>query len=269
MLSAAFRKAVDMNIRATFQYRVSFYLSMIIFPLLLIVNIMLFKGIYDYTGAETIKGYTLTQMIWYFGSVPFVWVFIWTMTAYRVSNRIIRGDLTIDFLRPMSLFHFEFAHHLGQRLTAMGLEFVPPLLIYSAIYYPDFMTAASLGKFCITAAFACILMFLMSFLIGMAAFGLKNIRALEDLKGVLLGVFGGALIPIDFLPDTVRNIADALPFKYIFYEPLQFFLNNPAKAGWEPLMKTVMMQLLWIFVLYILIRALWSIAAKRFCAVGG
>lgn len=269
MLSAAFRKAVDMNVRATFQYRVSFLLSMIIFPLMLVVNVMLFQGIYDYTGAETIKGYTLSQMIWYFASVPFVWVFIWTMTAYRVSNRIIRGDLTMDFLRPMSLFHFEFAHHIGQRLTALGLEFVPPLLIYSAIYYPDFMTFASLGKFCITAALASVLMFFLSFLIGMAAFGLKNIRALEDLKSVLMGVFGGALIPIDFLPEAVRKAADVLPFKYVFYEPLQFFLNNPAKAGWDPLMKTVLMQLFWIVVLYVVIRLLWSVASKRFCAVGG
>lgn len=269
MLSSAFRRAIGMQIRANFQYRFAFALSMIIFPFFLIVNVMLFESIYAYSGAEAIRGYSLTQMIWYFGALPFVWVFIYNNTANRLSQRILRGDLTTDFLRPMSIFNVELAATVGQRIVAMIIEFFPTLLIFMAIYYPSFLTVASFLKFVIVASFSMALMFLIGFLIGMAAFSIKTIRALDDLKSVALGLLGGGLIPLEFMPDSVRKVVDALPFKYVFYEPLQFFLNNPDKAGWKPLLATIGMQLLWICALFVIVRSIWSIAASRFCAAGG
>lgn len=260
---------VGMQARVNFQYRTGFALSMIIFPFVLIVNVMLFESIYAYSGADQIKGYSLTQMIWYFAALPFVWVFIYNNTPYRLSQRILRGELTTDFLKPMSIFHIELAFSVGQRFVAMVIEFFPTLFIYMAIYFPDFLTVASFCKFVLIALFSFALMFLLGFLIGMAAFGVKSVRALDDLKGGALGLLGGGLIPLDFMPDNVRKVVDVLPFKYVFYEPLQFFLNNPAKAGWKPLVETIGMQLLWIGVLYAIVRTIWSVAARRFCAAGG
>lgn len=258
-----------MNVRVFFQYRASFALSLISFPVVLIVNAMLFERIYAHTGTDVIRGYTLSQMIWYYASVPFIYVFIYTFTAMRLSQRILSGELTIDFLRPLHIYLFEFAHAAASRVIGVAVEFLPTLFVYSLIYFPDFLTFASFMKFVATAVLAFVLMFQLNFLVGLTAFVLKDNRAVDDVKNVTLGLLGGAAVPMDFMPETVRRVADFLPFRYVFYEPLQFFLNKPETAGVMPLLHTVAAQIGWIVLLFAVGRIVWAYFARRFCAAGG
>ena len=221
----AFIKAVELNVRVFFQYRASFAMSLAIFPIVLIVNVMLFESIYAHTGADELKGYTLSQMIWYFAAVPFVYVFIYTFTSMRLSQRILSGELTMDFLRPLHIYYFEFANAAASRIIGVAVEFLPTLFIYSLIYFPDFLTITSFCKFLIVAILAFVLMYQLNFIVGLTAFVLKENRAVDDIKNITLGLLGGAAVPLDFMPEAVQRVVHYMPFKYIFYESLQFFLN--------------------------------------------
>ncbi|MDB5055407.1 MAG: Protein of unknown function superfamily [Bacilli bacterium] len=264
-----FYTAITMHFRVFFHYRKAFLISMVIHPITLMINIVLFKALYAYNGSNSLQGYPLSEMVWYFAGSVFVSIFTWNFTESRLSERILDGSLSGDLIRPMSIFRVELAHAMGLRALGVLIEFIPDIIIFSIIFFPQFMTIASLLKFVFTAILAFFLYFLMAFLIGMTAFVTKNNRSLTQIKVLLIGMLGGAYIPLEFMPNWLNRLVDILPFKYVFYFPIQMLLNREKVQGLDGFLRIVGIQLLWIFAFYLLCKLLWKVMIKKYCAVGG
>ena len=87
------------------------------------------------------------------------------------------------------------------------------------------------------------------------------------MKEALITLLGGVYFPLEFLPDRLNAFLDLLPFKYVFYWPIQFFLNNNVN---EMLMlRIIVKQLIWSLILYVLSKFITRIMIKKYCAVGG
>ena len=74
---------------------------------------------------------------------------------------------------------------------------------------------------------------------------------------------------MEFYPDWLNRILDFLPFKYIIYWPIQFFLNKETIRPPEMMLRIVLLELLWIVVLYIIYKIMWKTVTKKFCSAGG
>lgn len=264
----AFIKAVSINVKFFFYYRTGFLLSIFIHPFILVIYIKLFESIYSHSQTDMIKGYGLDQMIWYFACVNFIWIFIWNFTDTRVSEKVLSGDLTVDLVRPMTIFNLELAHATGLRIVGVLLEFSIDMIIFSIIYPPKFLTAVAFIQFFILAIGAFFLMFLLNFLVGLNAFYLKRIRSLSSIKFIIFGALGGAFIPLEFFPDDFNRFIDLLPFKYIFFEPIQFFLSKETTDS-SSFFNALFFQLLWIIVLFTIYKLTWRRIVQRYCATGG
>jgi ABC-2 type transport system permease protein len=264
-----FATAVSMNLRVFFHYRNSFLISIIIHPIILLADVLLFQTIYAHNGLVTLQGYHLTEMVWYFAGLAFIYIFIWNFTDNRLSDRILNGDLSIDLMRPMSVFKVELANAVGLRISGVLFEFLPDLIVFSLIYYPHFMTVASLLKFIALGIFAFLLYFLLAFLIGMTAFVTKNNKSLSRIKVLVISLLGGGNVPLEFYPAWLNKIINVLPFKYIFYVPIQMLLNRETVQGMYYFMRMICIQLAWILLLYVLCNLIWRIMIRKYCAVGG
>jgi ABC-2 type transport system permease protein len=264
-----FLKAVSTNIKRTFQYRRSFLISVAIHPFILLVNIFLFKSIFAHNGTDTIKGFSLTEMIWYTAGITFVWIFIWNFAERRISEYVLTGDLSIHLLKPINIFWFELSSAVALRIVGVALEFIPDLIVYSLIYPPKFLTVLSLLKFIAVCILSFCLFFLINYLIGMTAFIFKSNTGLNEFVYISMNLLGGGLIPLDFYPSWLQRITDFLPFKYIFYYPIQVFLNKDSVSSMQEWGNIVLHQLGWIAAGYVLCFGLWKLAVKKFCAVGG
>ena len=86
---------------------------------------------------------------------------------------------------------------------------------------------------------------------------------------MLFAVFGGSYIPLNFLPESIKNISCYLPFQYIIYWPIQFFLNTEETSEVKVFLYVIINQILWILVLYIIYRILWKKAIKKYVSFGG
>lgn len=266
---AAFLEIIRMHFKVFIQYKWVYALTLIIHPIILLINMALFSSIYAYNHTQFIKGYSLDQMIWYFTAVSFIAVFVWNYTDQRISNRILTGELTIDLLRPVTLFRFELGNAVALRICGVLFEFVPGIILYSLLYFPRFLTAAAFIKFFILAVTAFVIYYLFSFLLGLSAFIIKSNTAIIDIRVAIMSIIGGSIIPLEFYPGWLNTILDFLPFKYIFYWPVQFFLNKESVQGTGPLVRVFLIQWLWIGILYFVCQFLWKKAVKKFCAVGG
>jgi ABC-2 type transport system permease protein len=264
-----FIKVIEIHLKIFFQSKWGFFIYFAMRPIAILINIALFTSIYSYNGTDSIKSYSLNQMVWYFIANGFVWVFITNFADFRISRKIITGDLTMDLLRPISLFRFEFANAIALRAVGICMEFFPGMLIYSLIYQPKFLTLLSLLKFILLMIFAFILYYFINFLIGLLAFALNNNSSIIAIKVILFSIAGGAFIPLDFFPGWINRLFDLLPFKYIMYWPIQVFLNKESAAGVDKFLFILAGQLIWMGILYILCKISWNGTVKKFCVAGG
>lgn len=264
-----FIEAVRLNMKVFFRYKWVYMMTIIIQPVLMLVNVGLFSSIYSHNGTQTVKGYSLEQMIWYYTAAGFVFVFIWNQTQLRISHRIISGDLTVDLLRPIPLFNFEMADALAGRIVGVLFEFIPAVFFYSLIFFPSFITPLSVLRFSISITFSFMLYYIMSFLIGLVTFVIKNNNTVGAIKDLVITALGGVFIPLEFFPDSLNRVIDWLPFKYTFYWPIQFFLNRGEASDFKIFIRVILIQAVWCLFLYILCRLFWKAAVKKFCAAGG
>jgi ABC-2 type transport system permease protein len=89
---------------------------------------------------------------------------------------------------------------------------------------------------------------------------------LNKFKRAIVGFFAGSLLPLDFFPLWLRQIAAALPFQGIYYIPLTLVTGlRDYKAVWSQ----VLLQMFWVVILSVLSYLLWSQAIKRVTIQGG
>ncbi len=264
-----FSEVIKLNFKISFQYRWTFAMTLFVQPILLFINIALFKSIYAYNDTASIKGYGFEQMVWYYTAYYVVLSFVWNSITSDISESILSGELAISLLKPISFFRFLLGGAIASRMVALLVDFLPGMIIYSLILFPSFITLKSLASFIVIAVLAFFLNYMFSFLLGMSAMIIKNNSSISAIKDVFIAIVGGGLIPLEFMPGWLNSIFDFLPFKYIIYWPIQFFLNRVEGDTVNALLKIGMIQIIWIIVFYIAIRVLWKRLMRRFCAAGG
>ena len=265
---AVFLKLVEMDLKVCLQYKLGFFITVFVQPFEILVIHLLFKGLYAYNQTQLVQGYSLNEMIWYFIVVRFVFIFIWNWTCVDMSDKIISGKLTLDLVRPVSVMKLELANALGDRIMGVLLEFIPSMLLLSLLYPPKFLIAYSMLRFFIVIIGSFLLYFMISFFISLFAYPIKNSTTIIIVQNFIIPAIGGINFPLEFLPSGVNRVLDFLPFKYIFYWPIQFFLNRPATREPFFVFRIFLIQMLFTLVFYLLSKLFYNHIAKEYCATG-
>jgi ABC-2 type transport system permease protein len=262
-----FPTMVKMGIKRLFRYPWGLLMSVVIDPIILVLNIILYHALFAYSGTATIAGYQLEQMIWYFAATSFIWYWTWNFTDRSMGQRVLSGDLTIDLIRPLSVFSLELSRAVSLRVSGVLFEFLPILAIYSIFVPHPFMTWVTLLQFVLSAALAFLLFFTINFLIGMSATVLQNNTSAAAIKFILVAGLGGSFVPLEFFPPQMTEVLKVLPFSSLFYWPIQFFLG---KGGdWASFGLHSMVAAGWIACFWVLDALLWRASIRRYAGAGG
>ncbi len=260
---------VRLFLKLMFQYRWGFLVSLLIDPIILLLNIALFTTIFSYNKTQTILNYSLPQMIWYFAAASFVWYFIWNFTDRNISAGILSGELAMDLVKPVSILRRELSFAIANRVSGVIFEFIPSVILYSLVYYPKFMTPYSMLRFFSIIVLSFFMFFLINFLIGLSAFIIQSNFALQAFKFIIISLTAGAIIPIEFFPGWLQKVTMLLPFQYLFYWPIQFFLNRDFTQDIFFFLKILAGQAGWILLLYLSCKFFWNLSIKKFCSAEG
>jgi ABC-2 type transport system permease protein len=112
--------------------------------------------------------------------------------------------------------------------------------------------------------FGAIIFALIQATIGILAFWVTEIWPFAEMMDVTLHLFGGMLAPIALLPQAVQRVTVWLPFRYIFFEPINIILGNQS----DP-MSVIYKQGIFIVVLYLLHVVVWKAGIRRYEGIGG
>jgi len=256
-----------MGLKRIFRYPWGLLMSLVIDPIVLVLNIFLYRSIYAHSGRELIAGYARDQMIWYFAATSFIWYWIWNFTDRSMSQRVLSGDLSVDLIRPLSVFSLELSRAVSLRVSGVIFEFIPSLIIYSLILNRPFMGPDTIFRFCLSAALAFLLFFAINFLIGLAANWLQNNAALSAFKYIVVGGLGGSFIPLELYPRGMTEVLRVLPFSSLFYWPIKSFLGQG--GTWPEFWARTGLTGLWIALAMGAGALFWRRAVRRFNGAGG
>jgi ABC-2 type transport system permease protein len=184
---------------------------------------------------------------------------------YNIGNRISSGKLSNIMIVPSSAIMrcvvSDSGWHVFSNLINIILLTCVAIVGREYIFIPNNFSLI-IFTFLITIV-GFVAQIYINLIFGMLAFWMTDAWGIFDLQGNITNILSGKLIPLSVLPFT--GIVSALPFAYFYFLPIQVFMQ---KYDATQIVQIFFVGLLWIFVLHILIRFVWSSGLKKYEAVG-
>jgi ABC-2 type transport system permease protein len=265
----ALPQLVKHYLKVRLEYRASFLFSLGLHPLVMLLTLLMFKGIYSHHNVESLLGYSLGQMVWYFGASHFFYYLVWNMVDKNISDRVLYGRMDEQLVRPYSMLTWEFAQLLSQKLPSLAFEFLPVFGIYTLIWFPDFLSLRGLMQYLLLTGLGAVQFFLMSFCLGTLALRFGNVSSANVLKFVCVNLLAGVSLPIVFFPEALQRLILALPFHYLFHTPVSYLLGTSGASGWGAFLGTALHQSAWILLFFALTQLAYAGSIRHYRSVGG
>ncbi len=224
---------------------------------------MLWRAVFAYQGVDRIAGMTLEDTLWYLLMAELV-VLSKPLLAMEIAESIQSGSIAYDLMRPyhFGLFHLSrFAGHVAFRAS---LNLVAGGIVIWALAEPP-PVWFGVGPALVALGLAWGLEFCFEALIGLAAFWTEDISAFRWIYQKISFILGGLLLPLDFYPSWLAQLAKAFPFASIMYAPGRLFVDPTL----DRMLATWALQLGWLVILGLLFHFLSRRALGRLAINGG
>lgn len=213
-----------------------------------------------------VGGYARGDFIVYFLFMTLGWYIVGGSFSREIGRAIRNGDLNKYLLQPYHLVLKCFFRELAWKAVslAMSLPLFLGVLYLLRGYLSWQMFTGPWWQVALSLLLGSILFALMEAIIGSLAFWVTEIWPFAEMNEMLLNFFGGVLAPISLLPMVVQKMSVYTPFRYIFYEPVAIALG---KEG-EPV-KAILIQVLYIVVVYVVYKLVWKQGLHKYEGNGG
>lgn len=246
-------------------YRTNYYSGILIYSINIGAYYFLWSAIYG--GKEEIQGLTVLQMTTYVAVAWMARAFYFNNIDREIAAEIKDGKVAIEMIRPYNYLGMKTMQALGEGIFRLLFFSVPGMIIVALIFQLSFTASFSTWLFFF---FSLVLSFIVNtqinLLTGIMTFFLFNNAGLIRAKRVVIDLFSGLLLPISFYPEWAQTIMTYLPFQAISYVPSMIFTEG--FVGQE-IYNALFLQAVWVLVLLIPIRLLWSLAKKQLIVQGG
>jgi ABC-2 type transport system permease protein len=263
-----YKKAFTLSVQRSMEYRVSFLISTLsaVFPI--IMQYFLWKQIYGNSPKSVLYGFTYNQMIVYVILSSIVSLLVNTGFEWEIANDIKNGGLNIFIIKPIGYFHYRVSCFLGGKSIQIGIMIllISSILLFVKTVFAVSFEAVNILLFIFLIPFSLIINFLMFFSISTIAFWVSEVWGIFAGFGVFISIFSGALIPIDIFGSKVVSILKYLPFEYITYFPIRVLNGSLSK---DSIVDGVLIQSVWIVILFFVSKILWHAGTKKYVSIGG
>lgn len=233
------------------------------------MELLLFRAFYRAGSAEFPMDFSqLSSYIWLQQS--FLAMFMLWFFDSEIFNSITSGNVAYELARPMDLYSMWFTKNIAARLSRAVLRCVPILLVAALLPEPYGISLphdyVSFIIFVITTVLAFFTVVAFCMLVYISTFYTLSSLGIRIVAASLTEFLSGAIIPLPFLPDGIRQVIDLTPFAAMQNLPFRIYSGNI--AGTE-MVAGIALQVFWLVAL-ILIGKLWmSKALKRVVIQGG
>src|SRR3989344_4973444 len=242
--------AMKLGIKEALAWKFSLMLWIVISIVSIGAYYLLWSAIYGLSGQSLIAGYSFRELMTYFVMSEIVQTLTWNNVIMDLSQKIRRGSLITQLVRPVEFLHFDFWQHIGNRVMQFWIYCAPMVLVGVLLFGLKFTGWANLLLFTITAVLAVVLNFVLSALVGLGAFWMTEYHGIRWVYMGFHSIFSGFVFPLTFFPQFWQKIFSFLPFQYTIFVPIQTYAG---KYGLLSVLGNMLIQLAWIIVLMIAI----------------
>ena len=254
------KKAFQNNI----VYRFDYFVGVINTLVMIFVNISIWKAIYE--EEEVLDGVQFRILMTYI-VIGFLMQCIFTMDEYIIENKVKSGLISSDLLKPISFRVYIFSHNLGNTAFKLVMQLIPALIVSILLFQllPPFSVAMGI-YFAISAILGFLVLYCLNFIVWVSSFWFFWTFSLVTIKDAFVMIFSGALLPLWFMPQWLQDFIKLTPFDSIYFTPISIYLGQVPS---EDIFMTIVRQVIWLGILFVIGQILWKSATKRLVVQGG
>lgn len=214
-------------------------------------------------GMEALSSYIWLQQA--FLSLFYLWAF-----EMELINAVRTGDVAYELLRPMNLYGMWMTRSLSLRLSRGLLRCWPILLVGALLPAPYGLrfegSPASFLLFLVSVMLMLGVSCAYTGIIYAICFYTTDSTGFRSVSMAAADLLGGGIVPLPFLPEGLRRVAELSPFGAMQNVPLRIFGGDLAgAAAWN----AVGLQLFWCLALVGIGTVLTWGGIRRVCIAGG
>lgn len=202
------------------------------------------------------QGFLALYMAWYFDN--------------DIFNSITSGNIAYELCRPIDLYAMWFVKNMAVRLSRALLRCFPILIVAAFLPKPFNIslpcTPVAGLMFIISLILGFLVLIAFSMLIYISVFYTLSPLGIRILATSVVEFLAGSIIPLPFFPQKLQTLVMLLPFASMQNTPFQIY--NGYIAGLE-IIKSVLLQIIWLGILLILGKLLMQQALKKVVVQGG
>lgn len=233
------------------------------------MEILLFRAFYESGSRDFPMTFpALVSYIWL--QQAFLALFMTWFWESELFASITTGNVAYELCRPVRLYHMWFVRGLAVRLSKAVLRSFP-VLFFSLLMPKPFrlILPASLSTtllFFLSMALGTLVVVAFGMLVYMSVFYTISSQGIKLMVTSLSEFLSGAVIPLPFLPDGIRQAVELLPFASMQNVPFRIYSGDLAGGA---MIKSLCLQVFWLAVLVLAGSFLESKALKRVIIQGG
>ncbi|MCX7570645.1 ABC-2 family transporter protein [Tumebacillus sp. DT12] len=220
-----------------------------------------------YENRSSIAEMPLETMLTYAVIAALLGNFHFAGPGNQLAEQIQSGGVAVELLRPYDLIN----RLVWQSWGGFGMSLVRDMLpmlavgwIFLGIQFPATGTGAVL--FILSTLIGLFLAMYIDLILGVLAFWTVNIFGLRTLKNAILLFFTGSMVPVTMFPGWLQTLSQYMPFQSIVYVPVSIYTGT--LAGLDAL-SAMLVQILWLALMWAVVRVIWSLAVRKVTVFGG
>ena len=246
-------------------YRFGFLFTILGNIVYLGVAYYLWKSIYRYS--DVIRGLTFNKTFLYVGLGSAIFILLKTYADWFIHYEIREGLIANYLTKPLDFQLYNLFANLGSLLMNLTAITIPTILLLAFVFKVKVTYGPGLFLFPIGLLLAFVISFSIDYFIGLMGFYSESVWGLSMTKEIIVTVFSGALIPLQFFPVVLQKILLWLPFQAIYHTPIMM-LTKPDQ-GLNIFLPMLAVQLVWAIALFFAARLFYNQAIKVLRIAGG
>lgn len=232
----------------------------------IVLIFFLWKAIYNSSGGE-INGMTFNDTFVYLALATSLFGLFQTWTEWDMSRSVQNGMVVMEFIKPMDYQIYKLSTVVGFVISNFVSISLPGLILVIFVFNANITIGLNLLVFCIAIILAFLISFTLDFIIGLISFYTESIWGISTTKEVIVLLLSGAVIPLQFFPEKLRNVVEMLPFQAIYHIPLKILIDD--SLGGAQYITLVLNQVGWLIVIVFISRVFLKVASRVITVNGG
>ena len=261
-------KLLSMGIQSGIEYRADFFLRIVSGMFVIVIQCVLWTAVFQQASEKVIYGYTYAQMITYVIIAALVAQITSTGFQWDITNDVKNGGLSKFLTQPVNYTLYRAFSFFGKKVSQVALLTVVTFIaLLACTFFLDFrLEVGRIFLFLLFLLFAIFINFLIYYCLSTLSFVMLEVWGLFALANQTILFLSGGVFPLDVFGDGMNRVLAILPFKYIVYYPINV-LNG--RLDMATIKQGLIVEFVWILVLILLSKLLWTMNMKKYVAVGG